>query len=499
MKKTFVFDREQGRMVELERQPAPIYTGTKLDPTSVDAAIPRALKALGDMDEYRHMSKRQLANAMGYNSLETVKRTWNHLLCFALLLATCVAGLCQVPPYITPGIQLTNGQVLTAGQLNALVANASIGYGFYSTATGETVLGTGDRMLVLNAGNQYRLISANNAIFNNTNWYALAAQETNVTTNAYVLVLDGGTNGQVFKVGLTNWPQFTFTNAVIGESSNLKFVSGMYTNGTTSGIIGYLTADEVLLKSIYGTGATFLARNLSVNMNGANWTGGAPWGGVENAYQPNLPSTWYYIWVLSDGVNQGAVLSTNRFFVTNWGVIPGGITNVVYSAMVGAFVTDASGNLDDFLQLGTQCYFDRTNLLNGNISTGWSAMWATNQGGTQPGVATNLAVNFNMMVPPIAKTVTGTAGQGGPDSTPDNFGMSLSAGSASFNYGNTNFLGEVVIAGLAYNNASNPYNGFSLAQQFTVPVQTTSSNVLIWWRSLDTTQTNKIDLTGYGL
>ena len=77
MKKTFVFDRAQGRMTEIRRETPPIYTGTHVDPESVDGAIPRALKAMCAMDEYRNMSKRQLANAMGFNSLETVKRTWH--------------------------------------------------------------------------------------------------------------------------------------------------------------------------------------------------------------------------------------------------------------------------------------------------------------------------------------------------------------------------------------------------------------------------------------
>jgi len=80
MKTTFIYDPEQKRMVELKRAPAPIYTGTALDPQSVDAAIPRALKALGDMDQFRNMTGRQLANAMGFHSLDTVRRTWNELL-----------------------------------------------------------------------------------------------------------------------------------------------------------------------------------------------------------------------------------------------------------------------------------------------------------------------------------------------------------------------------------------------------------------------------------
>ena len=75
----------------------------------------------------------------------------------------------QVPPYITPGTTFVDGQRLTAAELAALVSNASINYTFYSTATGETVLGNGDQILVLTSGNQYRRISAANFILNNTN------------------------------------------------------------------------------------------------------------------------------------------------------------------------------------------------------------------------------------------------------------------------------------------------------------------------------------------
>ena len=225
MKKTFVFNRSTGRMEELQRDSVPLYRGDALDQTSVDVATPRGLKAMENDDRYRNMSKRQLAAAMGFDSLEVVKRTWNHLLCFVLLLVAVTAHS-QTPPYISPGFTFTNGQLVTAAQLNALVANASIGYQFYSTSTGETILGNGDKFLVLTTGNQFRLISAANAILNNTNQYANAAQETNATTNAFVLIWDGGATGQIFKFAATNWPaaalmlqpQTNWDNAVIFAS-----------------------------------------------------------------------------------------------------------------------------------------------------------------------------------------------------------------------------------------------------------------------------------------
>jgi len=488
-----------------------------------------------------------------------------------------ISSFCQIPPYFTPGTVFIDGQRLTAAELEALVANATLNYPFYSTATAETSLGNGDLFLVLNSGNQFRKITAANALLDNTNWYSGAAQETNVTTNAFVLVWDGGATGQIFKVGLTNWPSltailtpqtnwdqnaalaafdpltgqswseswsyigtnwvnwFSFTNSPgVGTNGNITnfptvadadlvpwYDSAAASNGVTSfktikysvtnsaiaggrknliissggysGVDpGYLTitADEIVLKNITNTGASYICTKLASTLNQTAFNFLPPWGGVDTNTSESLLSTWYYVWVISDGTNNGCVLSTNP-------VAPLYPTNVTYSALVGAARTmPSAAAFDDFLQLDKTCYIVPTNLLFGLIPTNYSPMWATNQWQTNSGVATNLEARFNMMVPPIAKTVTGYAGS--VDTTSDAT-LVLSSGSANVASGFsgvTNAPGEVLIHGAR----STLFQGYTFSEPFTIPVQTTSSNaVLIWWRCPIIGNTNGVTITGYGL
>jgi hypothetical protein len=80
MRKTFIYDPEQKKMVELERAPAPLYTGQHGDPTGVDCAMPRALKEISSQEPYNRMSRREFANACGFKQFSTISRTWNDLL-----------------------------------------------------------------------------------------------------------------------------------------------------------------------------------------------------------------------------------------------------------------------------------------------------------------------------------------------------------------------------------------------------------------------------------
>ena len=564
-------------MVELQRDSAPMYRGDALDPNGVLVKAPKGLKAMENDDRYRNMSRRQLAAAMGFNSLDTVRDAWKGFLCFAVLLWATVSNA-QVPPYLSPGFSFTNGQLVTAAQLNALVANATIGYNFYASSTGETLLGNADKFLVLTTGNQYRVITAANAFLNNTNQYLNAPQETNISTNALVLIFDGATSGtgQLWRWQATNWaaaalilqPQTNWDNAVIfaaydtntgvsysyswpyigsnwnrwlsftnttantnivtnatphdadlfaqldsanasnkvvtwqnlkngitnasvvADARNLKIVSDSYTNGSPVDATLFLTADEVLLKST--NGATYLYTNVNVTLNCFDWSSGpgaqlptAPWGGADTNSSSStfLTSQWYYVWLISDGTNNGAILSTN------WRVPIFPNTNVTFSAMVGAEFADANGFFRPSVQLDRQAWIYGTNVWTGIIGAGYSRMIMTNSDGT----TTNQSTNFNQLVPVIARTVTGNAGLN--DNATDG-GIYLSGGNALLGVGDTNCPGQVRIIGA---HTTTVFDGFTMSSQFSIPVQRTSSNVVIWWKSSKNTITNAVNITGYGL
>ena len=63
----------------IESGSPPGFSGAAKDPNGVHVAVPRALKEMA-ATKWRNSSKKEIANSMGFNSFETVKRSWNDLL-----------------------------------------------------------------------------------------------------------------------------------------------------------------------------------------------------------------------------------------------------------------------------------------------------------------------------------------------------------------------------------------------------------------------------------
>lgn len=97
------------------------------DPDSVFAKVPKALKQIerGEGRAKRPISAREISKHFGM-SVDFIKKTWSKPV-VALFLLVCGASLCfGTGTDIQRGFNFTDGQGLTAAQLNNLVDNASI-------------------------------------------------------------------------------------------------------------------------------------------------------------------------------------------------------------------------------------------------------------------------------------------------------------------------------------------------------------------------------------
>lgn len=156
---------------------------------------------------------------------------------------------------------------------------------------------------------------------------------------------------------------------VMGQSRGLIVRSDV----TSPNTVVQVTADEVLLKA--GDGRLLLV--LDVNVSG-NITKSGP-GGLDAATE--AVSTWYYVWLISNGTDLAVVLSTKATEVNM-------MFGYEFRALVGATFNDAGGNLVKLFQTGARAHVIPTEV---TVIT--------------PGGDVSLAA----LVPPTARTVFGSA------------------------------------------------------------------------------------------
>jgi hypothetical protein len=139
-----------------------------------------------------------------------------------------------------------------------------------------------------------------------------------------------------------------------------------------------ITADEIILQDNAGNGKRVANVNLTANSatTGVN--------GIDSGSR--LANTWYHIWVVNNGPNTAALLSTNP----NNPTMPAGYT---FRAYVGAVYSNSSNQLLSFYQRGKRVVLDSTvRVLSGGSSTNWAN------------------VNLGPAVPVTADFVFGTTG-----------------------------------------------------------------------------------------
>lgn len=188
----------------------------------------------------------------------------------------------------------------------------------------------------------------------------------------YLLVFDG-VNFQIQSPLITPGPPLPIVpGGIIAFSDGLVIQNNPGSPTTTVDI----TAQRVILGTTNGAiFSTFsVVESIDITVPGL--------GGLDTTTTPEAASTWYYIWLVSNGSDVSAVFSTSDSSPT----LP---ADYIYTALLGAVYNDAASDLIDIFQTAR-----RTSILETFV-----------QGA---GAGPELLL-IDIAVPPIAKTVFGSA------------------------------------------------------------------------------------------
>lgn len=192
-----------------------------------------------------------------------------------------------------------------------------------------------------------------------------------------VVAVFDGTNFVV--VGPLN--SYKPAEGVTGTVKGLVIANNTGTPNTKVDVAG----DEIVLKS--AAGQTVLGQPVAVTID-------ATVSGAANGLDAGglAASTWYYIWLISDGTTVAGLLSLSSTAPT----LPGVFT---FKALVGTVVTDATSHFRSFYQTGKRVMIVDTNIF--NATTGVTA-WTQLSGAA--------LTAYQAVVPPIATGLSGNAG-----------------------------------------------------------------------------------------
>lgn len=252
--------------------------------------------------------------------------------------------------------------------------------------------------------------------------------------------------------------------SILGASKNLviKNNSGAPNNKVD------ITADEVILKNAGGGAFRAAAVSVSPDITAAVGLDGRETSLTEAA------DTWYYFWLISNGTLVKSVISVSE---TTPDLSDGAFTGYVYKALVGCVRNNGSGHFVGFCQFGSVVSFDRTNLFTGK---------AASASGTFQVLAGANLTTFQGLVPPIAKTFSGTIGKSDLAAAGDESGIEIAS--------DTSGVGAVLCIGRRLTVTA--LSGFTLAAPFSGLVLKSSQNFA--WRSHNNADaSNRIDISGF--
>lgn len=250
---------------------------------------------------------------------------------------------------------------------------------------------------------------------------------------------------------------------------------------STSATQATVTADEVVLKD--STGVPLLAAAVSVTLD---ITTAVALNGFETGASRGV-STWYYVWLISDGTNVRGVLESAG---SGDGAVPGGpdlsngaFTGYNYQALVGQIRLDAtgSGEIVQFWQRDRDVFISSTNVFTAaTLATSWTVLSGaelTALRAATPPTAVKARGNFG-----TTTTVTG------------DYALAIAACSSSGTADTTNILGLCV--GTADPQGSTAILSFAGACNFEVPIRGGASRNLQTLATANT-DSSRLNITGY--
>jgi hypothetical protein len=169
------------------------------------------------------------------------------------------------------------------------------------------------------------------------------------------------------------------------------------------------------------------------------------------------PSSWYYIWIISDGTTAG-LLSLSSLAPT----LPSGFT---YAALVGAVYCNESTQFNRFQQIDRRVYFEPVNVFTSNPGTVvWDSQFLSD------------------IVPPIANFVRGAMGFSSA-----NISKLIAVA------GDANGTGAVTFGASV---GTHSLDGFTGGAPFCVPLLTPQT---LYWKADGTAAVYRIDVSGWEL
>ena len=212
-----------------------------------------------------------------------------------------------------------------------------------------------------------------------------------------------------------------------------------------------IDADELTVANAAGGSVrTLTAVNLTVNIaaSGAN--------GLDTGSPSSGVATWYFVYVIYDGTTTAGLLSTSATAPT----LPSGYT---YYNRVGAVRRTAADVFLRGTQYGRQAWLEPVEIFD-----------------TVAGVTSYTSQSVAAAVPSIARVVSGSIGKIN----------GVTEGAIYAVAGNVNGLGEQVVYGVD----SIDFGDWSSSAAFRVPLPSAQT---IAWKTVFTTSTNRLAVTGY--
>lgn len=264
-------------------------------------------------------------------------------------------------------------------------------------------------------------------------------------------------------------------NVIVAACRNLI----VQNNAATPNSKADVTADEVVLKTSDGQSVLHSAVNLTVDASLGVALNGFETGVTEAA------STWYYLWLISNGTTIAAVLEDAG---AGDGAAPGGpdLTNgafagYVYKALVGQIRNDGSSNFVRFYQADRAVWIDETSIF---------SAFAAAVDNTWEVLASTQLTALRAAVPPTARSCSGTMGW----TAATNCREAISGCNADGSVNTTNIVGAVYV--VSFQSAA--WNTWTVGMPYAVPVRGGASRNLQWKADRpDATGRSRLYVSGY--
>jgi microcystin-dependent protein len=239
-------------------------------------------------------------------TVDQIKRAWAAVLAFLLVLGSAVAG------DLTPGKTFTDGQRVTASDLNTHVSGAVLAPAAISGKTATATSTGSDQMLIYRSGYLFRGTLAD-LLFNSTNWVPARPEITTPDTNDYFLVYHS-TNSTLHKVTVEN-ALFANTNLIGSRPAVTNFAKTDLAILSVGGVNVSLTTSN--LAYVLATLVPGVSNVLALSRQDYEWsTGDIKASAIAHGASP--PTGW----LICDGAAVSRTTYSNLFTAigTTWGI-----------------------------------------------------------------------------------------------------------------------------------------------------------------------------------